>query len=75
MSAATTFAGVAVVVITITITITIVIAVPSMVVFDPAARSVPIAYEELTPVITCCHPSRPAIRRAGPVPVMPHVVS
>jgi len=42
---------VAVVVVT-TIVITIAIAIPSMVMFDPAARSVPIAFEERAPVIT-----------------------
>ena len=53
--------------------VSIAVAVPPMVMVHPAARSLPIPYEEHLSVITCCYPAGTWVRRPGPVSVMPLV--
>lgn len=55
--------------------IAIVIAVPMMIVFAAAALAIPIASEELRPIVVGGDPSGPSIWRPRPITVMPAVVS
>src|SRR6266545_908956 len=57
------------------VVIPIVVGVPSMIMFEPAARSVPVTLEEHPSVIPCCHPVGTGVRWPGPISVMPHVTA
>src|SRR5258706_7252915 len=46
-----------------------------MVMFNPAATSLPVAFKKHLSVITCYHPAGTRIRRLSPVAVMPPVMA
>lgn len=49
-------------------------AVPAMVVFNPAATTIPITCKVLLPIMTRRHPASSLVSRTGPVSVVPPVV-
>jgi hypothetical protein len=55
--------------------IAVVVAIPVVVVFDPAARAVPVTRNIVLPVVTRRHPSCPLIRRPAPICLVPPVMA
>jgi hypothetical protein len=64
----------AVVVVAVAILVTVVVLVPAVIVFKPAAFSVPVPCIKLLPIVARFHPSSAFIGRPRPVAVMPFVV-
>ena len=71
MSAMSTAAAIAVA----GVVIPIVVGVPSMIMFEPAARSVPVTLQVHPSVVPCRHPVGTGVRWPGPISVMPHVTA
>ena len=59
----------------VAVRVSIVIFVPTVIVFKPAAISVPVAIIELLSIVMRCHPMGARIRRAGPIALVPPVMS
>lgn len=49
------------------------VAIPAMIVVETAAIAVPVTFEKLPSLVTGTYPARAAVRRPGPVSVMPPV--
>src|SRR5580658_1241403 len=53
--------------------IAIMLAIPRMIVFDAAVRTIPVTFVEEPSIVPGCDPSRADIGRPAPVSVMPNV--
>jgi hypothetical protein len=74
-SAMSTAAAPAIAVAVAGVVIPIVVGVPSMIMFEPAARSVPVTLQVHLSVVPCRHPVGTGVRWPGPISVMPHVTA
>ena len=64
-----------VVMVVIAVIVAVMIAIPPVIVLEPAATTVPITREEPLAIMMRRYPYGAGIRWAGPIPVMPPVVS
>jgi len=63
-----------VVIVAVTVVVAVLIAVPTMIVFEPAAIAIPVAGEEPLAIMMRCNPYGAGIRRLAPIAGMPFVM-